>query len=182
MKIKLLKRDIERAERFAEKRMAGSADLYKSRGELRDQKIFQDIVTGACAEIAVYRLLKNKGIEATKPDFKIYETRKKSFAADLETEIGAFHIKSQTLESANKYGASWLFQKYDPLLKDGHLDEYMVFCIVEGREVTVEHICHIKDIIDNDVLDEPKVWRYRHSKYAIYLEDVKELSNKMEEL
>jgi hypothetical protein len=182
MKVKLLKRDIERCERFAEKRMNGSKDEYKARGELRESKIFQDIVTGACGEIAVYRYLKNQGIESTKPDFKIYEKRKKSFDADLISEVGNLHVKSQTLESANKYGASWLFQKWDPLLKDDHLKDYMVFCIVDDREVTIEHICHIKDIIDNDALDEPKVWRYKHTKHAIYLDHVKELNNLMEEI
>ena len=53
-----------------------------------------------------------------KPDFNIYSTGKKSFAADLSDGNLHFHIKGQTKDSAKKYSISWLFQKEDPLLKN----------------------------------------------------------------
>ena len=182
MKIKLLKRDIDRCEKFAKDRMSGSKNLYRFRGELSESKMLNDIKIGAMAELAVYRYFKIKGIQSTRPDLKIYDQKDKSFNADFASEIGNIHVKSQGIESAKRYGSSWLLQKKDPLLSQEHLNDYLVFCIVDGREVTIEHICHIKDIVENNCLDEPKVWRYKETKVAIYLDHVKKLHNMMEEL
>lgn len=159
-------------ENFAIKRAEGSGKLYGQRGEPRHDKIIDDIRIGAMAEIAAYRAVKDKVKELSFPDFKIYDKKNKSFDADLTGEGVRFHVKSQSLESAKKYGSSWLFQKRDKLLNAPGGDEFFIFCIVTGLEVEIKGIVSVSELVMKDLVKEPKVWRYRNTKRAIYLHDV----------
>lgn len=161
-------------EAFADKRMTGSADLYRSRGELKLDKIRQDIVTGALAEFAVYEYFSNKGVECSKPDLEIYENKKKTYSPDLVAGGCVLHVKSQTVASAAKYGSSWLFQSTDKLLGTPSETALMIFCLVDGHRVEIKAIVSVLDIVENGLTAKPKVWRYANSKVAIYLKSVLE--------
>lgn len=131
-----------------------------------------DIITGAMAEFAVYNYLKSKGIEVTAPDLSIHSEREKSYAADLHSNVGDFHVKSQTAESANRYGLSWLFQDSDRLLTLPSERAYLVFCMVDGDEVEIKAIVHNIDIVESDVVSRPKIGKYAVTKKAIYHKDL----------
>lgn len=166
------KASMERAYKFALDRLGGSKDLYKIRGENNLSKIEQDIVTGAVAELAVYNFFRRNKIKTTKPDMTIYDKKKKSFKADLRSTEYNIHVKAQTFESANKYGASWLFQKEDKLFKNPSDNELLVFCLVDGDFVNIETIVSTKQIIENELIEQPSVYRYTFTKNAIYLNSI----------
>ena len=163
---------------FASKRVGGSADEYKRRGEARISKIEQDILTGALGEHAAYEYLLSKNLKVSEPDLAIYDKKSKSFSADLQAAEGLFHVKAQTQESADKYGFSWLCQKQDKILKQPKADEFFIFAGVKEDLVDLKAIVLVQDIIDNELISEPKVWKYRHSKVALYLDDI--LNSNME--
>lgn len=170
---------IDKCQAFALERIGLSEDLYRKRGEARKSKMVEDICVGTMAEWACYSYLKDKAascVEITEPDMTIYEKRKKSFSPDLQytavTEVFNIHVKSQTHESANKYGASWLFQKEDKLFKSAGENDYIAFCLVEGSKVDIMAIVKVLELVERDLLAEPKVFQYKHSKKAIYLDQV----------
>ena len=102
--VELKKKDLEKAKQFANDRVHLSIDHYKKRGQGSLDKITHDITIGALGEIGIYRALKRLGIKATAPDFNVYETKNKSYDADITDNSGnRFHCKSQCVESANKY-------------------------------------------------------------------------------
>lgn len=172
MKLKICPAIIKRCQDFADQRTAQGVELYRHRGEMSLNKIHLDIVTGAVAEYAVYEYLRSHGHDATPPDLIIYETAKKSFAADLKVGDRHLHVKSQTVEAAKKYGASWLFQKTDRVISTPSERDYMAFCLVNGDEVEIKAIVSTIELVDAEIWKEPKVPRYRYTKSALYLTDV----------
>lgn len=174
--IQLTKRDLKKAEDFAKARESHDVSKYHSRGAFKTV----DLVTGALGELAVYKLLKDT-IKVSKPDFSLYEVRNKSFAADLQGENGElFHCKGQTMESVNRYGASWLMQKRDKVINNPSELDYMIPCVVDldTLKVNIYGIIKYQDILDNDLLGECKVEWLRRTKKAIYLDDLKKLNCK----
>lgn len=163
--LKLTKRDREKCEIFADLRSVDS-DLYKKRGNFKRE----DIVTGALAEIAVYKLLRSYNIKVGEPDFAIYEKGLKSFDCDLTDGKRKFHVKGQTTKSASLYGESWLMQKTDPVLNKNESGHYLIPTNVdlETNEVTIFGIYNIKTIRDSDCIGEPKIEWLRRNKVAIY--------------
>lgn len=170
----LTEEQLETCRAFAAQRVLGSFKLYKARGEAKLSKIEEDIITGASAELAVYDILNQNHIESTEPDFKIYKPREKSFSADLACGQFNLHIKAQTVKSAQKYGASWLFQKEDKLFKRCDANDLLVFCIVDGLNVSVKTVISVPEIVELNLLKEPKVYQYKFTKVALYLEHILE--------
>lgn len=162
-----------KCEKFAIDRISGSVDCYVSRGESRRSKIVEDLIVGAIGEWVVYEHLKSLGYECSEPDMKIYEKRRKSFAADLYVDEINIHVKSQSLASSKRYGYSWLMQRHDKAVKNPQDDEIFAFTNVnlEDMEATVLGYCWAK----NMTYGECKVPRYRNTKVAIYLQDVEGL-------
>lgn len=173
---------LESSKQFALDRVGLSEDLYRQRGEARKSKMVEDIQVGTMAEWACYEYLRGtarNSTKITKPDTKIYTAKKKSFSPDIvytlkSGETANFHIKSQTYKSAKAYGASWLFQKTDKLFADPAENDYAIFCLVEDDRVDIVACVQVKDLVQRDLLEEPKVWKYRGTKQAIYLDHVLE--------
>lgn len=172
MIIKLKQTDLDIAKAFADERIKGSATLYRFRGEHNIEKMREDIVVGALAELAIYKQLTSRGLALDAPDFAIYETKQKSFSADLTDGDLMFHCKAQSLKSAKTYGVSFMFQKTDKLLTKPSSKDYLVMAVVDGLKVEIKAVVMVQDIIKYDLLGEPKVPRYRHSKHTIYLNDL----------
>lgn len=176
--IKLTKKDMEKAEAFTRMRCGQNADLYKRRGGFKPQ----DILIGALAELGVHRLLKQHGIRASEPDFAVYGTRGKSFNSDLHTKTKDFHIKGQSLESAKKYGASWLMQRTDPLFRLEESGHFLVPCNVdlERKEVVCHGIFAFSTLLafEDVVFSECAIPSFRRTKRALYLENLDIISDK----
>lgn len=162
--VKISKRDLEKANAFADLR-CGDSDLYKKRGAFKRC----DILNGALAELAVYKLLK-KDFDIKKPDFTIHEKGRKSYDADLTDGEHHFHVKGQGLKSALLYGRSWIMQRHDPLFKEMPLKNYIVPCLVdiENGLVEIYGIVPIKTLWTRGCFDELKVPYMRSTKIALY--------------
>lgn len=174
--VKLTKKDLEQASAFVKKRcnIKQDVNLYKDRGSFKAA----DILVGALSELGVYRFLKKQGIKCSKPDFTIHNTRKKSFEADLTSGSRYLHIKGQSMRSSAKYGASWLFQRHDPLIKEPERFHYIVPTNVNLDDNTLHIFGFIsfQQLHDWDCISECAVPSFRRTKVAIYLENLASLS------
>lgn len=160
--------------KFADEQLKTSKSLYQYRGEHRVSKIREDIIFGKLGEVAAYQFLKKRGFSVNKPDFTIYERVNKSFAADLVTECGKqVHVKSQGFDSMMRYGASWLLQKSDKLVKNPSKDDYILMVSLRGLEANVLGIVSAKRLFDKDLFLEPRVKRYEFTKKALYFDAIK---------
>ena len=168
MKIKISKYNYNKCIAFAEQQMKTSADLYKYRGETNNNKIKQDITIGKMAELGVQKFLK-----CSKPDFTIYERKKKSYSADLRLGNLRIHVKSQSEDSVSRYGHSWLFQRTDNIVRKATPYDFLVLtCVNERkREVFILKVIRAREIIK---WGECKVPRYRDTKVALYLKEIQD--------
>jgi hypothetical protein len=168
----LNKRHRKIAENFADLRCKDSS-LYEKRGGFKRE----DIVIGAMAELAVYDLLRKKGLSPTKPDFSIHT--KKSYDADLTDYVHNFHVKGQSVSSRKKYGCSWLMQRTDPIINKVKKLHYLVPCNVdlETNHVEVHGILSIGQLIQKGCIEECKVPWFQKYKVALYMKTInKELT------
>ena len=176
--IKLTPNMMKKIELFVDSRFAEDQSLYKKRGGFKKD----DLLVGAMAEVGVSKFLKGNGIKVRNPDFTIYDKSQKSYKADLTHGKKHFHVKGQSLSSANRYGGSWLMQKWDPLIStnqpEKRLNNYMVPCIVdiEKREITVYGAISFNILVDWGCIGECSVPMFRNNKVAIYLESLASLS------
>ena len=183
--IKLSKYEIEKCAKFAEDRIAGSVKLYKKRNGCSTDKIRTDIMTGTMGELGIYHFLKGLGYDISKPDFAIYGTKKKSFAADMIIDDFNIHCKTQHWDSAKKYGISWILQcseRYgmDKLFKHRTEKDYIATALRnEDDTITILGVMSIPFLFDNDLIGEPKLKWFQGVKKALYLEELpkKELFN-----
>ena len=180
--------DLLQAKEFALSRrdQIETKNHYSRRGQTNIDKIEYDCYIGALGEIAIYRFLKKLGIKISKPDFVIYEARKKSFEADLSDKQGnKFHCKSQSEKSKNMYGTAWIFQydgigmgHKDPLFKNYTNKDYLVLCSVspDDMEVDIHGVIQVEDVVKKDLLTLPDVDWLKTSKRKLDLNEVHSLS------
>lgn len=172
MIIELDKTIIDKCTDFANKRIEGSSNLYRYRGESNKDKMIEDCIIGTLGEFAAHKYLSDKGIVVSEPDLTIYETKRKSFSADLFNEELKIHVKSQSEKSFKRYGMSYLLQRKDRIITSPENNEYFVFVKVGGIFCEIVGTCKIKDIVDNSLWGECKVPSYRHSKVALYIDEL----------
>jgi len=164
----LSKTDQKVARSFATRRVNDNVELYEKRGGFKKE----DIIAGAMGELGVYRLLAEHGIEVARPDFGIHDVRSKSYDSDLSDGIHHFHVKSQTLESKSRYGASWIMQRKDPIINKPKKLHYLVPCTVdiESGRVEIYGLYSIMSLIQQACISECKLEWFRKYKVAIYLD------------
>jgi len=169
------KNDQKLARAFAKQRSKDNA-LYEKRGGFK----VEDIISGALAELAVYKLLKSNGIKVAKPDFTIHSKGQKSYDADLSDGLHHFHVKGQTLESKKRYGASWIMQRKDPIINKPERMHYLVpctVCIDTGR-VEIYGVMSILSLVQNACIQECKLEWFRKYKVALYLDHIENVLSK----
>jgi len=172
MDVKISPTTLKTCENFADARLGASANLYKKRGEQQISKIRQDIITGTVAEFAVQQFLKLDGRNCSAPDLTIYPATQKSYASDLCSEGLDVHVKAQDVESANRWGLSWLFQKKDPVIKLPKAKDYVCFCKVSGRSVQIKAIVRAKKLLEEHLISELRLSGYNKTKKAVYYDEL----------
>lgn len=168
--------DRKKADKFADARCCpDQTKEYKRRGAFKRE----DILVGALGEIAVAKYLQALGFAVNDPDFSIYDAKSKSFDCDLTDGKRLFHVKSQSKKSAKMYGESWLLQRRDPLVNKPTIKDYIIPCVVdlETNTATLYGVMSFRAIVKNNGVGECKVHQLRHSKVALYLESMAELSH-----
>ena len=180
---------VNKCREFAEASVDTSLKYYRWRsGKLDRDKLINDIFVGKMGEVGAYKLLNDEfGIEVAKPDFDVYEGRRKSFTADLTAHGVNFHCKTQSEESERRYGKSWLFQyseeRYggDRLFKQDLTNEFIIPMSLKSTNIVEIHaIIDIADIVRYDMFDMPKLEWFKKTKRAVYWDKLKKLnSNKL---
>jgi len=158
---------------FAERSFKSSLDEYARRKQINEHKIKNDIMLGKLAEFGVYFIYLERGRNnITTPDINVYNHTEKSFSPDLKWGLFNLHVKSQTLESANRYGNSWVFQSKDPVINQSN--EYDIFIgtkIEPHKEGYLVHI-ELEKQIQFLTFGPPKLQKFNaNNKTCIYLKD-----------
>lgn len=162
---------------FATEVATTTFNKHKNRGATDLNKSILDHFNGTLAEYVVYFTLKEKGFDCSEPDIVIYGGMSKSFKSDLFVKTSPdtgfdLHVKSVTKLQASKTGISWLFQKEDPLLKPPFNGQIITFVMIENEKSgKILKMVAAKDIFPVK-LKEPLYERFKHSKYAIYFNDL----------
>jgi hypothetical protein len=164
---------------FADQVVETNLSEYASRNQFNREKITNDILYGKLAEWGVYFIYLNKGrTNINPPDMRILDVKDKSFSSDLNWHLFNLHIKSQSRDSALRYGDSWLFQTKDPLF--GYSTEYdiVVGCSVEIR--TCDILGNVESVLVEIKIEkpfkdinfsEPKLSKFAGNKKAFYLKE-----------
>ena len=185
-KILVLSTDqIKQCEEFALRSAETHTSHYARRGQTNKDKVLKDIKIGKQGEVGLYTymLVSIFGLP-TEPDFEIYKGKRKKFGADLffNTKYTQFpiHVKTQDIESAKKYGQSYLFQyngrgfgHTDKIFKS--YDDKELFAAVEVNDsiITIHGVWRLKDIFEADLFKEPRLRWFHGVKKALYLDDIK---------
>ena len=173
MLIKISDADIQICHKYAKQQYETSKGCYAGRGQLNKEKILEQIQEGKVAEIAAFKYLKKNGFLVKKPDFNVYEEKKKTFGADLTDGVLCFHIKSQSKSSGSLYGISFLFQKNDQLLSRPTDNDIVVLATIEGNVVEILGLIMAMTLKKKNLYKEPRLKRIAETKKAIYWDDVK---------
>lgn len=138
---------------------------YAQRGQNNVEKIINDIFIGKLGEWASYNFLFKNKIITNKPDMRIYRTGK-THNSDLFNSNYKFSVKTQNLQSAEKFGQSFLKEK-DSL--DKFLDHKVIICLhINDSLILVQNIISFKTLLD--IKSKPKLDKLI-TKYAFYYND-----------
>lgn len=188
--IPIEKIDLDKCLEFAYAQLeTSSGGLYRARGEFRQEKMVNDIVVGKLGEIGVYRFV--TGLEGefspvyrfvSAPDFSIYKGRRKSFDADVTVCFSdnedlpqyKLHIKSQSMGSYEKYGASWICQRTDKLTYKPDPIDVLVFVIVDLDKGfgNILGMVEATTLFAKGLWGECKVPSYAKTKVALYFDKI----------
>ena len=162
---------------YAKKELASTLAQKNRRNQFNEKAMIHQTTTGKIAEWAVTLFFTDKPCTISDPDMEIYSKYQKSFDADLKIDGFDLHVKSQSTESAKRFGTSWMFQyagrgggHRDPLLT--YDNGLVAFCVVDFKEkaVRLEGICEFGVI--REKLREPVKESLKNTKRCIYLEDL----------
>ena len=183
--IKITENEVMKCTEFACQSVGTSLAHYAKRGQTNEDKIINDITTGKLGEIAAYKMMRKRGIKVCYPDFEIYEGRKKSFDADMTTKEGKkFHCKSQSDDSAKRYGVSWILQwsgtghgHQDKLFRNRDKNDFMIPMRVKQNEGVVEiyGVVPVELLFDQGFIKKPSLEWFARTKRAVYLKDLSTL-------
>jgi hypothetical protein len=162
---------IDICDEFAEKVFPTNQDHYKDRNNTTEN--LKNILSSSKAcEYIVYQHLRACNKKCTLPDIKIYKPHEKNYDADLycyDTNIH-IHVKSVSIESAKKYGHSWIVQKNDPIVNNPQNNHW--YCFVEFTNMKKIRI--IGWLNCTKAIYKPTKLNHS-SKLAIYYSDIKHL-------
>jgi len=147
------------------------------RNQFNKNAMIHQTTTGKLAEWGVTLYFTDMPCTISNPDMEIYQAAGKSFDADLKLDGEDLHVKSQSVDSAKRFGTSWMFQyggngygHTDPLLKKEN--GYVAFCVVDfdKKTVVLHGICNFDTLRKR--LREPVKESLKNTKRCIYLEDL----------
>lgn len=163
---------INMCEHFADTVISTNIDCYRKRKQYNIDKIKQDIFLGKLAEWGVFFIYLSRGCtNILPPDMKVYSRNKKSFDGDLKWGLYNLHIKSQTFESADRYGDSWIFQCKDPLFAYSSEYDIIIGCRVSINSDGCFIEIKLEKPFKNLVFDNTRLSKFVGDKKAVYLKD-----------
>lgn len=178
--IKILDKWINDAEDFAEKSISTNINIYASRNQPNIKKGMNDNKVGKIGEEVVCAFLKEKIPNITLPDYTIYKVKNKSWDKDLkdpnsDIKVG---VKTQTTESANRYGESWVFQNEDKgvnSIKDKlDTNNFISFVLIDlnNKIGTIRAIVKVPWLHNNNLFMPMKLAHLQNNKKAVYYNEL----------
>lgn len=123
---------------------------------------------GKIAEWACYRwLCTYVSCPEAPPDMEIYKAKDKSFDADLVVDGVPIHVKSMTVQSAERWGLSWVFDINDDL------EGWMALWLINREEI------ELLGLLPVDAVNEfwsPTRKTSLKTKKVLYYDDIKHLN------
>lgn len=169
---------------YAENEFSSTYAMRKRRGQSNPEKIKHQTMVGKMGELLAWNHLNVMGYDCSEPDFNIYKGSRKSWESDMFIEHGGRRwkvaCKSQDMESAKKYGRSWIFQKNgvghghtDPVISKGDSLSVFVSVDLENRDCEVLGPFDMHDL--RPKFKEPRIKWLAFSKVALYWDDMKDV-------
>lgn len=161
---------VARAKSFAE--AVTETVNYGDSHQIRKRKISDDHFVSKLGEEAARSVFEARECIVEGPDYSIYSSTQKSWAADLKINALEVAVKTQRRSAAKRYGLSWTFQdspsRRDPILS---MPEAWVCLVVyedlkPGYECVVYPLRKIKQLI----FEAPRLQKLVGKKQAVYLE------------
>lgn len=148
-----------------------SKDLYSKRNQ-NINNLSESIYKAKLCEYYVYFHLLNSGKKCHAPDLKIYEASDKSYDSDLYcySHNVHIHVKSITVESAERYNLSWVLESNDPLITKPQLNHWYALTLYKDES----NIRLIGWLNSNSAIYKPTKLNHP-TKLAIYYSDIKHL-------
>ena len=173
--VHLLPEAVARAQAFAEA-VTGTVD-YRDSHQNKTQKIHDDHFVSKLGEEAVRLVFEARSCVVTGPDYAVYDTKQKSWAADLKINKLDVAVKTQRRSAANRYDLSWTFQdspqRRDPILST---PEAWV-CLVVYEDLKPDYECVVFPLrkIKQLLFETPRLKRLVGKKQAVYLKTLQKL-------
>ncbi|MBD2000944.1 hypothetical protein H6G00_30850 [Leptolyngbya sp. FACHB-541] len=161
---------LERAKSFSEKvaPTVGTRGVYMDTNQSDLRKIRHDHYVSKVGEEAVKQILQQLGRTIEGPDYEIYQGKQKSWDPDLWVDGVDLAVKTQTRESANKFGLSWTFQasrqRRDPILDKPDAWVCFVKFDPQKQQCCVYPPCQIKEL----EFGEPVLAKLKGTKKVVY--------------
>ena len=145
---------------------------YRDSNQNVKKKIYDDHFVSKLGEEAVSQVFRARNCEVKGPDYAIYGSKQKSWAADLRINALDVAVKTQRQSAGNRYGLSWTFQdsprRRDPILD---LPDAWV-CLVVFEDLKLDYECVVYPLrkIKQLIFEAPRLSKLEGKKQAVYLE------------
>ena len=160
---------IKECRKFAE----ASVDSSKSTWRVNRDRAINDIFVGKMGEVGAFIHFCEVGQMPTPPDFTVYTARNKSFDADLFMGNYNIHCKTQSADSQERYGTSWILQygtRCDPLFKRRTNDDLFVGMTLKENVVTLHTIMTVNNLFECGAVGLPAIKWLEETKRAVYFD------------
>ena len=180
-KIVLNDDEIREAQQFADEVVSTVSSYYRDRGQSNIDNIKKQTFIGKLGEYGARSWLLLQGYQCS--DINLTVTYNKTFDADLILNNGIkCHVKSQDLESANRFGISWTFQfsgqgggHRDKEIFDNYdLEDRVVFCLVQSPVVYICAQVYVSQLHEMSLFGLPKKESLRGIKKVVYYDSIPE--------
>lgn len=145
---------------------------YRDSDQAIKKKIHDDHFVSKLGEEAVCQVFIARNCEVKGPDYAIYGSKQKSWAADLRVNALDVAVKTQRRSAGNRYGLSWTFQD-SPKRRDPILDvENAWVCLVVYEDLKPDYECIVYPLrkIKQLIFEAPRLSKLAGKKQAVYLE------------
>lgn len=187
--INIEKKWISDATDFAEKSISTNINKYISRNQPNIKKGMNDNRVGKIGEEVVYNYLVKIMPEITKPDYIVYKVKNKSWEKDLRdiatnVKIG---VKTQTKQSAERYGQSWVFQNEDKGINGNDkidIENYIAFVLIDldNKVGMIQGIVKVPWLHEKELFKPMKLAYLQNNKKAVYYDDLMKYENELWQL
>ena len=161
---------IQRAQNFAQA-VTDTVD-YEDSHQTKKKKIHDDHFVSKLGEEAVRLVFESRHCTVKGPDYSIYESKQKSWSADLKINDFEVAVKTQRRSAANRYGLSWTFQdspkRRDPIL--AMPEAWVCLVVYEDRKPNFECLVYPLRKVKHLIFEPPRLSRLIGKKQAVYLE------------